>query len=166
MADQRNRTRSDAAPTAFQRDDVPETIRSLSTLAEPDYVDLFTVTTSRARDWSPEQWARAGIERAAGRAGQFVWRVLLGLRLESRPSREHVGGWRIAGRGDDWIRLEASSWFLTAYLVVHVDDGQMSVATFVRYDRPLAARVWPPMSAGHRRAMPGLLLRAVKEVAR
>lgn len=151
-------------PAVLRQRDVPEAIRSLSTMASPDYVDLFTATTDGAAGRSPEQWARAGIEGAAGLAGQFVWRVLLGLRLESRPSRDHVGGWKIADRGDSWLRLEASSWFLTAHIVVQVDHEQVSVATFIRYDRPLAALVWPPLSIGHRQAMPGLLRDAVRRV--
>jgi hypothetical protein len=149
-------------PTVVQQRNVPEAIRSLSTLPKPDYVDLFTVTTSAAADRSPEQWARAGVEDAAGLAGQFVWRVLLGLRLGRRPSPDHVGGWKIGDRGDSWIRLEAASWFLTAQIVVQVDGGQVSVATFIQYDRRMAALVWPPLSIGHRQAMPGLLRRAVR----
>src|SRR5438046_179620 len=100
--------------------------------------------------------------QAAGLAGQFGWRVLCGLRLERRPSPGYVGGWKIADRGDRWIRSEAASWFMTAHIVVQVDDGQLSVATFVRYDRPIAALVWPPLSAGHRLAMPGLLRKTVR----
>jgi hypothetical protein len=150
------RVRGDTVPTVFQQRNVPEAIRSLSTLASPDYVDLFTVTTSETEGASPEQWARAAVE-AAGLGGQFVWRVLCGLRLEWRPSPDNVGGWRIADRGDGWIRLEAASWFMTAHLVLEVDDGHLSVATFIRYDRPIAALVWPPLSAGHRLLMPGLL---------
>ena len=148
-------------PTVVQQHNVPEAIRSLSTLASPDYVDLFTIATDRAAGRSPEQWARAAVE-AAGLAGQFVWRVLCGLRLERRPSPDYVGGWKIADRGDRWIRSEAASWFMTAHIVVQVDDGQLSVATFVRYDRPIAALVWPPLSAGHRLAMPGLLRKTVR----
>jgi hypothetical protein len=49
---------------------------SLSTLAKPDYVDLFTVTTSAAADRSPEQWARAGVEDAAGSQGNSSNRFL------------------------------------------------------------------------------------------
>ena len=148
-------------PTVVQQHSVPGAIRSLSTLASPDYVDLFTIATDRAAGRSPEQWARAAVE-AAGLAGQFVWRVLCGLRLERRPSPDYVGGWKIADRGDRWIRSEAASWFMTAHIVVQVDDGQLSVATFVRYDRPIAALVWPPLSAGHRLAMPGLLRKTVR----
>jgi hypothetical protein len=126
-------------------------------MASHNYVDVFTVTTGSAEDRSPEHWARAGVDYAAGVAGQFVWRVLLGLRLEGRSSPDHVAGWRIVHRGDSRIVLEAASWFLTAQIAVQVGDGQVSVATFIRYDRSIAALIWRPLSAGHRRAMPGLL---------
>ena len=126
------------ATTVLRQRNVPGAIRSLSTLAKPDYVDLFTVATVAAADRSPEQWARAAIEDAAGLAGQFIWRVVLGLRLEQRPSLDHVGGWKIGDRDDNWVRLEAASW--------------VSVATFIRYDRPMAAVIWPPLSIGHRQA--------------
>jgi len=148
-------------PIVLQQPDVPAAIRSLSSLASPDYVDLFTVTTEEAGRGSPEQWARAAVG-AAGLGGQFVWRVLCGLRLDGRPSPDIVGGWRIAGRGDRWIRLEAASRVMTAQIVMQVDDGQLSVATFIRYDRPMAALVWEPLSAGHRLLMPGLLRQTVK----
>ena len=155
-----------SVPVVVQQRGVPAAIRSLTTITRPDYVDVFTVTTSNAADASAEQWARAGIEEGAGEAGQFVWRVLLGLRLERRPSWDRVGGWKITDRGDRWIRLEATSWVLTAHLVVHADDREVTVATFIRYDRPFAAVVWAPLSVGHRKAMPGLLRRAVRAVAR
>ena len=58
-------------PTVVQQHSVPGAIRSLSTLASPDYVDLFTIATDGAAGRSPEQWARAAVE-AAGLAGQFV----------------------------------------------------------------------------------------------
>src|SRR5687767_3372515 len=118
--------------------------------------------TPDATPSSPEEWARAGVETAAGLGGQFVWRVLLALRLALRPSAEHVAGWKIARRGADWITLEAASWFMTANIVVHVEEGEVSVATCIRYDHPVAALIWSPLSRGHRRAMPGLLRRAAK----
>jgi len=149
-------------PTVLQQRNVPEAIRSLTTMASHDYVDVFTVTTSAAEDWSPAQWARAGVDFAAGLAGQFVWRILLGLRLERRSSPDYVAGWKIVGRGDSVVVLEATSRFLTAQIVVRVGDGQVSVATFIRYDRLIAAFIWPPLSVGHRRAMPGLLRQAVR----
>lgn len=149
-------------PTVFQQHNVPEAIRSLSTLANPDYLDLFTVTTDGVVGRSPEQWARAAVEDAAGRGGQFVWRGLCGLRLERRSSPDYVGGWKIADRSDSWIKLEAASWFMTAHILAKVDDGQLSVATFIRYDRSIAALIWPPLSAGHQLLMPGLLRQTVR----
>ena len=156
------RARGHTVPTVFQQPHAPRAIRSLSTLASPDYVDFFTITTDGAAGGSPEQWARAAVEDAAGLAGQFVWRVLCGLRLERRLSPDSIGGWKIADRGDSWIRLEAVSWFMTTQIVIQVDDAQLSVATFIRYDRPMAALAWPPLSAGHRLAMPGLLRQTVR----
>ncbi|MFI9048357.1 hypothetical protein [Streptomyces sp. NPDC053427] len=147
-------------PAARQHHHVPEAIRSLSTMADPDYLDLFTLTARDASDWSPEQWARAMLEDVAGRKGQILWRGLLGLRLERRGTPDCVAGWKIADRGDGWVRLGARSWFLTAHLIVEVRDGQVSLATFMQYDRPLAARVWTRVSARHRTVAPGLLQQA------
>ena len=143
-----------------QQRTIPEAIRSLSGMESPDYSDLFTVRIRGAADASPEQWARTAVEDVAGPGGQFIWRRVLGLRLMSRAGR--VGGWRIADRGEKWIRLEASSWFLTAHLVTQVDDGQLSAGTFIRYDHLIAPLIWVPVSAGHRRLMPGLLEQTVR----
>lgn len=148
-----------------QHRDVPEAIRSLSAMESPDYVDAFTVA-SAVTDKSPEQWARAAVEGVSPWGRLVAWRVLCGLRLESQPSPEHLAGWRIADRGDGWIRMEASSWFMTAHIVFHVDVGRVSFATFVRYDNPVAALVWPAVSIVHRRAVPDLLRHAVKRVDR
>jgi hypothetical protein len=149
-------------PSVSQQRNIPEVIRSLSSMESPDYIDLFTVMTEGAADATPEQWCRTAIEDVAGLGGQFIWRGVLGLRLKSRPSTERVGGWRIADRGEDWVRLEASSWFLTAHLVTHLDPDHLSVGTFIRYDRPIAALIWVPASAVHRRKMPGLLRQTVR----
>ncbi|MEV0443794.1 hypothetical protein AB0I84_31175 [Streptomyces spectabilis] len=137
-----------------QEQPVPAPILALSTMERPDYVDLFTLSGG-VPGRSPEEWAKALFEDVAGRSGQFVWRVLLGLRL--RAARGRVAGWEIADRGADWIRLEARSWFLTGHLVVRADDDHVSLATFLRYDRPLAGRVWPPLAKKHRSLARGLL---------
>lgn len=153
-------------PTTRRRRNVPAAIRSQSGMTRIDYVDLFSVTAPSARSSSPEQWARAGLDVAAGLGGQFVWRAVLGLRLAPRTSAEHVAGWTIAKRDANWIRLEAVSPFLTAHLVVRTEEEEVSVATFIRYDGRLAALAWPPLSAIHRRAMPGILIGAVRHIAR
>jgi len=150
--------------TSVQRRDVSRAVLSRSSMVEPDYVDFFTATTALATSHSPEYWARAVVARAAGLGGQFIWRVVLGLHLESTPTTERVGGWKIAECHERWIRLEAASRSLTAHIVIHVDAGEMSMATFLRYDRPFGAALWRTLSAVHRGLMPGLLRNAVRLV--
>jgi hypothetical protein len=149
-------------PSVIQLRNIPEAIRARSGMDCPDYIDLFTVTTNEAADATPEQWFRTALEDVAGRSGQYIWRGVLGLRLKSRPSTERIGGWKIADRGEDWIRLEASSWFLTAHLVTRLDDRHLFAGTFIRYDHPIAPLIWVPVSAVHRRLMPGLLVQTVR----
>jgi hypothetical protein len=153
----------DTVSTVVGLRNVPEAIRSLGALVNPDYVDLFTATTVGATDKSPEEWARAALEETpTGRSAPYLWR-LLGLRLGPRHSPDYVQGWKIANSGDNWIRLEAASWFMTAHAVVQVDEGNVSVALFLRYDRPMAAIVWPPVSIMHRRAVPAMLRQALAQ---
>jgi hypothetical protein len=141
---------------------VPESIRSLDTLTSPDYVDLHTVTTDEARYKSPEQWARAVLENTPlGRSAPSLWRHL-GLRLGPPHSPDYVQGWKIADRGDDWIRLETASSLMTAHAVVHVDTTHVSLALFLRYEQPPAALVWTPVSSMHRRAVPAMLRQAIR----
>ena len=147
--------------TVVGLDNVPEGIRPLGAMVSPDYVDLSTVTIG-ATDKSPEEWARAVLEETpTGRSAPSLWRAL-GLRLGPPNSPDYVQGWKIADRGDDWIRIQAASWLMTGHAVVQVDGGQLSVALFVRYDQPIAAFVWPPVSVMHRRAMPVLLRQALR----
>jgi hypothetical protein len=148
--------------TAVGLSDIPDTIRCLSSLASPDYVDLFTAVTSGAADKSAEEWARTALEDTpTGRSAPSLWR-LLGLRLGPTTSPDYVQGWKIADRDDDWIRIEATSWFMTAQAVIHADDGQVSLALFIRYDQPIAAVIWPPVSVMHRRAVPVMLRQALE----
>lgn len=138
---------------------VPEPIRSLHGLDRVDYADVFTLHTASAADWSAEEWARAVLEegQAARRFAFIPWRVLLGLRLGPSHTPRYVHGWKIADGGEDWIRLEAASWLMTCHAVAQIAEGQVSVALFVRYDQPIAARWWPVLSVVHRRAMPVIL---------
>jgi hypothetical protein len=142
---------------------VPGPVRALSSLPDPDYVDLFTLSTDT--EAAPEQWARAMFGDVPSVAELLIWRGLLGLRLARGRSPTTVAGWRIAGRGHDWIRLEAASWFLSGNLLVQTADGQVSLATFLHYDRCVGRGVWPPLSAIHRRLVPGLLRDAAARVA-
>ena len=153
--------KDDTVSSAVELRDVPESFRRLDTLTRPDYVDLFTTTAIGASRWSAEEWARAALEDTpTGRSAPLLWRRL-GLRL-GPASPDHVQGWKIAARGDDWIRIEAESWFMTAHAIVRVDHDEVSVALFLRYDRPVAALIWPPVSVMHRRAVPVMLRQAVR----
>ncbi|GAA2602219.1 hypothetical protein SMC26_07840 [Actinomadura fulvescens] len=146
--------------TVVQQHELPAAIRATSPIT--DYADAFTLVASDAGCWTPEQWARALFEDVAALMGQFVWRVLLGLRLRWRRSVTSVAGWRIAERGDGWIRLEARGWMLTGHLVVHIETDRVTLATFIRYDRRIAARVWTTLSRVHRDEASGLLRDALK----
>jgi hypothetical protein len=143
--------------------DVPEAVRSLTTLADPDYVDLFTVTTAVAADRSAEEWARAVLEEAplSRRDARVLWRFM-GLRLGPPHSADHVQGWKIAARGDNWLRVETASWYMTAQAVCLVEEGQVSLSLSLRYDRPVGALVWALVSGPHQRAVPVMLRQAVR----
>jgi hypothetical protein len=149
----------------LQRDEAPASIASVAAVRDADYTDVFSIATDGIPPASPEQWARAGVEHAAGLGGQFVWRVILRLRLRGGNTADRIAGWRIAERGDDWISLDASSSLLKANIVVGVGDGQVTIATCIRYDRPLAGPFWRPLSVVHRAAMPGLLRTAARHIA-
>lgn len=148
----------------IQRKDIPQEILSLTTMAEPNYADLFTVTTGDTAGASPEQWARVALDGASPLARFLIWQVVCGLRLEMYSSPDYVAGWAIADRGDTWIRLESRSWLMTAHAIAIVGSGQFSIALFVSYDNPVGELLWPPISIGHRQAMPGLLRHAPRRM--
>ncbi len=143
---------------------VPESVRSLGSLPAIDYADLFTLHTNA--EVAPERWARAMFGNVPSPVERLIWRWLLGLGLARGRSPATVGGWRIGGRGTDWIRLEAASATLRCNLVVLTGDGRVSLATFLHYDRRLGHAIWPPLSAIHRRLVPGVLRGAATRAAR
>ena len=126
-----------------------------SSLPGIDYADRFSLATDA--EAGPEQWARAMFGDVPSAGEVLIWRVVLGLRLSHGRSPATVAGWRIGGRGTDWIRLEAASWFLGANLVVQATTGEVSLATYVHYRRPLGRYLWPPLSAVHRFLVPRVL---------
>jgi|ERR1700733_2257252 len=151
-----------ASTTRWQRE-VPEAIRTLGTLPNADYADIVTAAIDAAPA-EPEQVIHETLRRMPRGLVlfiPFVQRVMLGLRLKLQPSPEYLLGWKIAERGDNWLRIEAASWFLTGHVVIHVDDRQISLASFIRYDRRLAAFVWPPVSLIHRQVALALVRGAV-----
>ena len=151
--------------TVVQPRGIPASIAALDVLPS-DYVDVFTTTSVGASSTSPEQWARAALEGASPLGRFLAWRALLGLRLEQTPSPHHVAGWTIVDRNDDWIRIEARSWFIAANIVFRVDEDLVSFATLIRYDRRIAQLIWTPASAIHRRLAPDVLRAAVRRIER
>jgi hypothetical protein len=150
--------------TVRWRREVPEAIRSLGALAHADYADIVTATIDETPA-EPEQLIHAALKRMPRGLVFFiplVQRVFLGLRLELRPSPDRLLGWKITDRGENWIRIEAASWFMTGHVVMHVDEVQMSFASFIRYDRRLAALVWPPISLIHRQVALALVRSAIR----
>ena len=176
-------TTEPTAPAVLRQRNVPGAMRALGLedlAVDPlvrgrfNYGDVFTAAPGAAADSSPEQWARAAMEGASATGRFLAWRLLLRLRLEPHPWRpstaargapHYVAGWKIVDRGDNWIRLEARSRFLTANIVFQVDDARVSFATFVRHHR-LGALVWTPLSAIHRSVAPDFLGAAVRRMER
>lgn len=142
--------------------DIQGSARGLSSLAAIDYGDRFSVATDASA--TPEQWARAMFGNTPSARQEFIWRVLLGFRLDRRRSPDTVAGWRVGARHDDWIRLETASWFLSGNLIVQTAPGRVSLSTFLHYDRRPGRLIWPPLSALHRRLIPGILASAAERI--
>ncbi|MGW5385440.1 hypothetical protein [Nocardia sp. NPDC003963] len=150
------------APVAFRRHDIDESIRAHGGPAAYDYADQFTIVPAPGRSATPEEWARTALDEVAGIRGQFVWRIVLGLRLWRRSAPGQVAGWPIVERGATWITLGARSWLLSGRLVLELAGETVSIATFLRYERGLGARVWTVVSPRHRRFAPVLLTEAAR----
>lgn len=140
----------------WQRD-VPAAMRRLDTLPSPDYADVFTTVAERAPDQPALRWLHQLFDtaplrvRAVLAVAVVVQRSVLGLRpAHNADASPGLLGWRITDHGDDWVRLEAASSFMTGHLVYRLEGRRISFATFVRYDRRVAAYIWPPVSRLHR----------------
>ena len=145
--------------------EIPSRLVELCPFAE-DYVDLFTLPSTPLAVASPEEWARAAMEGAPAAGTFLAWRVLCNLKLEGGGSAQHIAGWRIVDQQDDWIRVEARSWFMTANAIFKVEADETMFATFIRYDRAVARLIWGPVSAFHRAAAPAFLAAARNRIAR
>jgi hypothetical protein len=131
--------------------------------ATADYSDGVAIDVSDHDDRSTEQWARSALEGSPVALRLFIvtgWRLVLRLRLGPRHSPDHVLGWTIAHRvPDETVLLTRSPW-LTAHLVFRRDDSRLVWSTFVHYQRPIAAWIWPPVSLLHRQVVPYALGKA------
>lgn len=128
---------------------VTASARALTALPGIDYADRCTLGTDV--DATPEQWARAMFGDVPSAAEWFIWRGLLGFRLSRGRSPDTVGGWRVGGRGEGWIRLETASWFLSGNILVQAAGDRVTWTTVLHHDRVWGRLVWPPLSAVHRR---------------
>lgn len=153
---------SDPRPVV-QLQEIPEGIRRLCPF-DPDYADLFVAPVPDAPASSPERWARATMEGAPAVGRFLAWRVLCHLRLQSSP--EHIAGWRVADRRDNWIRVEASSWSMTANIVFKIDEDRVLFGTFIRYQHPGGKAIWTPVSAVHRAVAPEFLRGGMRRILR
>jgi hypothetical protein len=134
-----------------------------------DYEDFFTAPRAAADDRTPEQWARAVFEGAPRPVRWLLvsgFRYGLGLKLDPRPSPERVLGWAILDRSPDSLTIESRSWFLTSRLVFRTETTRVTQSTYVRYDRRIAAIIWPPVSILHRQIVPRILRHAATRARR
>lgn len=134
-----------------------------------DYDDSFTAQLAATNDRTPEQWARAVFEDAPPAVRWFLvagFRYGLGLRFGPYPSPDHVLGWAIIDRTANSITLESRSWLLTSRVVFRTETARVSQSTYVRYDKRIAAVIWPPISILHRQIVARLLRHAAVRRAR
>jgi hypothetical protein len=68
-------------------------------------------------------------------------------------------------RQPDSITIESRSWYLTSRLIFETDPAHVKLSTHVRYDRPIAKALWPPVSILHRQILPRLLRHAAARTA-
>jgi hypothetical protein len=128
-----------------------------------DYDDSFEASVAAANERTPEQWARAVFEDAPRSVRWFLlvgFRYGLNLRLARRTSPKHVLGWAIVDREPDSLTIESRSWYLTSRLLFKTELARVTLSTHVRYDKPIAKILWPPVSILHRQILPRLLRHA------
>jgi hypothetical protein len=94
---------------------------------------------------------------------KFIWRGLLGFTLDLRRSPGTIAGIRVTGRGQDWIRMENSSWLLSANIICKTSAEEVSVITLIQYNHWFARLWWPLLAGIHRSIVPRLLRQAVRE---
>jgi hypothetical protein len=147
------------------RVELPEEIRASDVLADPDYTYACEVAIGATDVRSAEQWVRDVFEGAPQALRQFVvfgWIVALGVRLGPRPSFDHVLGWRIAHSTDETIVLKAPFRFGEACNVLRVESSRIVLATFVRYEKPMARTAWSIAAVLHERIIPYLMSHAAQ----
>ena len=149
-----------AVSGALGIENVPRRVRNLSSFEHPNYIDCFAMDTPYASGCAPEVWARAMLEESSlSRDARVLW-TLMGLRLGPPASLDHVQGWRIERQGDDWMRLQTSSWYLSAGVLFLVEPDRLLASLSLRYDAPVARLIWAVVSNRHQKAVPVMMRQA------
>lgn len=156
------------APSRAVRATIPST--SAATAAEhANFAYAYEVGVPAGDTRTAEQWARTAWECAPTPLRWFItagWRLVLGLRLGPRRSRDHILGWRIVDCHPEEIACQLDSWFLNGYNTFRLTDGHLIWSTFVTYERPIAKVIWPPVSILHRALVRSALRRAARHPER
>jgi hypothetical protein len=115
--------------------------------------------TTRSAEW----WAREVFEGAPALLRRLLvlgWRFGLGLRLAPPAPASNVMGWAIVTSEPAKAVLGVGSRWLTARVVVLVEDDRVLHITLVRFDRAPARQLWMLAKPIHELVIPFLLTRA------
>jgi hypothetical protein len=146
---------------------VPHQIAASFARSTADYAAAFALTTDGARTRTPVQWARAVFEGAPASLRWcmlFGWTRVLGLRLDPRPSDDHVLGWAIADSDvvPGSAALIAASRFLRASNTVIVEESTVTWVTLVHSSSAAGRPLWAMARPIHHLTIRFLLARAAR----
>jgi hypothetical protein len=150
-----------------RRIQLPDEIRALDSLPEPDYASAFELSIQPITTGPPQDWARAVFEGAPPIMRRFIragWRFPLRFRLAPPGAPGHILGCRILSDERTMIVLEQRSPLMTAHNIVSVEPTRLVWATLVRYRQPVARPLWSVSATIHHRTLPYLLTRAARAV--
>lgn len=135
------------------RVELPEHIRVLDTLADPDYTWACAVTAQSQDERTAQEWARAVFEGAPRPVQWFLvtgWVGFLRLRPGPRRSPSLIFGWKILSATPTTATLTINAAAFSTHLVVDVQQSRVVHATFLRYERRRARFLWAMTEPIHR----------------
>ena len=135
---------------------VPLWVTEITSLSHIDYGDEVSVPTTQTK--SAEHWARRIFGDTPNVSQKSIWHGLLRFPLHATKSPNHIAGWKIAGRGGNWIGMENQSWFMSANLICRTKDDKLSLVLIVKYEHWFGRLWWPPLAVVHRAIVPRLLV--------
>src|SRR5262249_54517852 len=149
---------------------VPPAARELSGLPRVDYADAFVVDPVPADRLTPEQWARAVLERAPARVRHRLragW-LALGLKLDAAPPCRSVLAWEIRRGTPVVVLLGADSRLGLAGELLFKREPPRSFlfCTFVHQENQVGRVAWVGVEATHVVAVRRILRQAVEHCSR